>query len=719
MFGIIRVTSVFMLLLKSGLGLASPDYSMKICEILSLEPTVYRTCGDKNGFLSHGMNKEFRYHLTLTNHKEQTLDGVLTYLLPYAKYSLKKWDSSSNEYVDFYDNDSIREKKVWYFVPTIRLSLEPGITKFLLTIKNENNMSVITKHEFIEESVFEAQKHTLIFTVLLLAGICLATIARKFVLAIAKASLEEAYLCLFFVCLFFYTDAMTGISSLLFSFNYSIKLTLESSLLSTVFCVLATSTIFRPRYYALVNMGILTSSGIIMIGYLFIREFYWLSYLVVVFGFSYAIVTGFYFAARHDKYFAIYSLGFLLLAAGNYIQLYVGFSASSYSIVSIVWTLPAGVVLLIACIEMVSGIKIRKIKTDLRMTKQKEKMAKIKVELESLHNKELASSIYELKEYNRVLESLFSMKTLQASSNTVSLRLDQVCQQLSQVFKCPVVMMIVGKRRDYIFKLSASNIDESSKNRLVDIHQQLSPTGYDRSKFYHFLDQRLLVCANTVFSSSHLLSHKANMIKIFLLTDSNVKRSYHVLDFMISTLSTAIVETIEIEEKKQQVQIDKLTGCFNQDYWQDFCVIANDMMVRSHQGFCIVFADVDRLKPINDRYGHKFGDSLIKTIGKLLLAYTRGNATVFRLSGDEFAIHIPNCSLADTTTFVESIKLRLSQERLECLDDSGDSYRESISASFGIASSEEVEQPYAENTLELADNRMFENKKKAKMNRVG
>ena len=59
--------------------------------------------------------------------------------------------------------------------------------------------------------------------------------------------------------------------------------------------------------------------------------------------------------------------------------------------------------------------------------------------------------------------------------------------------------------------------------------------------------------------------------------------------------------------------------------------------------------DVDRLKPINDAFGHAAGDQVLKAIVTTLLAQVRASDVVGRLGGDEFALLLWDLSETDAT----------------------------------------------------------------------
>ena len=61
----------------------------------------------------------------------------------------------------------------------------------------------------------------------------------------------------------------------------------------------------------------------------------------------------------------------------------------------------------------------------------------------------------------------------------------------------------------------------------------------------------------------------------------------------------------------------------------------------------LIVLDVDRLKPINDAYGHAAGDEVLKAIVAVLLRHVRSSDVIGRLGGDEFALLLWNLSETD------------------------------------------------------------------------
>ncbi|HEY2719897.1 MAG TPA: GGDEF domain-containing protein [Solirubrobacteraceae bacterium] len=85
---------------------------------------------------------------------------------------------------------------------------------------------------------------------------------------------------------------------------------------------------------------------------------------------------------------------------------------------------------------------------------------------------------------------------------------------------------------------------------------------------------------------------------------------------------------------------DALTGCYNRGSIIDMLQRELDRNDGSITG--VVYIDLDRFKPVNDRFGHAAGDELLALVAERLRALTRRGDGVGRLGGDEFAVLLPD-----------------------------------------------------------------------------
>lgn len=108
---------------------------------------------------------------------------------------------------------------------------------------------------------------------------------------------------------------------------------------------------------------------------------------------------------------------------------------------------------------------------------------------------------------------------------------------------------------------------------------------------------------------------------------------------------------------EQQANTEHLSGLQNAHAFNTKLAAAIERHWEKGTTFSLVYFDLDRLKLMNDTFGHQAGDEYIKWFGELL-ASTRSYDEVFRLGGDEFAILTPQCSAIEACR----LALRISQD---------------------------------------------------------
>ena len=75
----------------------------------------------------------------------------------------------------------------------------------------------------------------------------------------------------------------------------------------------------------------------------------------------------------------------------------------------------------------------------------------------------------------------------------------------------------------------------------------------------------------------------------------------------------------------------------------------------------LIVLDVDRLKPINDAFGHSAGDEVLKAVVGVLLRHVRASDVIGRLGGDEFALLLWNLSATDAKAKAAALEEAVDQ----------------------------------------------------------
>jgi diguanylate cyclase (GGDEF)-like protein len=111
-----------------------------------------------------------------------------------------------------------------------------------------------------------------------------------------------------------------------------------------------------------------------------------------------------------------------------------------------------------------------------------------------------------------------------------------------------------------------------------------------------------------------------------------------------------------IEELQASAETDFLLGIPNRRGFERELHRAIAYIKRYHASGALIVLDVDRLKPINDAFGHAAGDQVLKAIADLLTKRVRSSDVVARLGGDEFALLLWNLSETDARAKAASLE---------------------------------------------------------------
>jgi diguanylate cyclase (GGDEF)-like protein len=101
---------------------------------------------------------------------------------------------------------------------------------------------------------------------------------------------------------------------------------------------------------------------------------------------------------------------------------------------------------------------------------------------------------------------------------------------------------------------------------------------------------------------------------------------------------------------------DDLTGLHNLRSFE----LAFQRMVRlarrEKTPLSVLVLDVDRLKRLNDQYGHLAGAEAVRAVGHLIAGHIPGDAVGCRYGGDEFVIALPRCPAAEARRVADNLR---------------------------------------------------------------
>ena len=142
----------------------------------------------------------------------------------------------------------------------------------------------------------------------------------------------------------------------------------------------------------------------------------------------------------------------------------------------------------------------------------------------------------------------------------------------------------------------------------------------------------------------------------------------YILNTLIRTLFYGVVAYLigELQKLRKEEQLaartDFTTGAINARYFNELLQMEISRIRRYPHPITLVYMDVDNFKLVNDLFGHKMGDEVLRCIVSELKSQLRSTDTVARLGGDEFVLLLPSTRQADARLVVSKIYANLLEK---------------------------------------------------------
>jgi two-component system, cell cycle response regulator len=204
---------------------------------------------------------------------------------------------------------------------------------------------------------------------------------------------------------------------------------------------------------------------------------------------------------------------------------------------------------------------------------------------------------------------------------------------------------------------------------------------------------------------------------LFLRTSRSTREfngsEIQLLDTIAKTSANALYNAIlfeQIEDEKTRLEklavTDFLTGLYNVRYFYQHIMQEFNRSERYlHPTSCLML-DIDHFKKINDLYGHRVGDLILKEFANLLKKYSRKSDVLARYGGEEFIILLPQTSLKGAVAEAERLRMLIKRYRFKKLKNGS-----GITVSIGISCAPHLKIKTHDDLIAFADDALFEAKR--------
>lgn len=210
---------------------------------------------------------------------------------------------------------------------------------------------------------------------------------------------------------------------------------------------------------------------------------------------------------------------------------------------------------------------------------------------------------------------------------------------------------------------------------------------------------------------------KESVIGTFLLRTATTLRGedserVNKLCHLVANISANALENATLFESMKSAQEfleemairDGLTKLYTHRHFYDRLDEEFSRAVRHKESMSLIFFDIDNFKEINDKFGHMYGDEVLRHIGRVVREVVRESDIAARYGGEEFAILLPHTTVGGALEMAKRLALAIRDLRFESLRS------RPITVSTGIASFARNNLLSYDELVKLADQAMYQAK---------
>ncbi|EGT4047580.1 diguanylate cyclase [Clostridioides difficile] len=197
-------------------------------------------------------------------------------------------------------------------------------------------------------------------------------------------------------------------------------------------------------------------------------------------------------------------------------------------------------------------------------------------------------------------------------------------------------------------------------NKILNIYEKQgnvkSLNEYQKMLINEYKENKSIRDSETSF---YIIDKVSNESKLFEKTKKEIK--YYKILFtviLIAILGSTFLYN-RLKYFKAQNLHDGLTNVYNRKSFD----IMHEKYIEKDDNFALVMIDIDNFKLINDNYGHKFGDVVIKGITNTICVMLEQDDKVFRYGGEEFSVLIRNKSGEEVVDIIDNIRVAIANKK--------------------------------------------------------
>jgi diguanylate cyclase (GGDEF)-like protein len=132
-----------------------------------------------------------------------------------------------------------------------------------------------------------------------------------------------------------------------------------------------------------------------------------------------------------------------------------------------------------------------------------------------------------------------------------------------------------------------------------------------------------------------------------------------LLEHLAAVTALCVENAVSHERLKADGLTDPLTGIANRRFFERRLHGEVERWRRTRQATSVLLADIDYFKRVNDTYGHRVGDEVLKRVAAAFAGELRAADVLARFGGEEFAFLLPQTTASQALVFAERVRARI------------------------------------------------------------
>ena len=277
--------------------------------------------------------------------------------------------------------------------------------------------------------------------------------------------------------------------------------------------------------------------------------------------------------------------------------------------------------------------------------------------------------IEQIKNANKEVFTLYELARVFSASPNLQETLELFVAKLGELvpFETCAVYLLDESKHFAVAKYVEGENSEVIKGRRVRIGEGATGAALQNSESFH----RISPILDLAFYPEGIVSDYISMASLPLLADNTLvgavslysaelenyeEEHMRLLETISKIAADAISKSISHEETENRSLTDPMTSLPNARSLQSQFEKEVARAKRTGNRFQVVMIDLDGFKKVNDTFGHKVGDVLLREVSKVMLSQLRDYDFLARYAGDEFVAILPETSGEEIVELIQRIE---------------------------------------------------------------